>query len=43
MFRFEYSKETIAVFISNAISDHEMNFDIKHTTKYNFGHILGKS
>ena len=32
MFKFEYLKETIAVFISNAISDHEMSFEIKHTT-----------
>ena len=29
--KFEYLKETIAVFISNAISDHEMSFEIKHT------------
>ena len=28
MFKFEHLKETIAVFISNAISDHEMNFKI---------------
>ena len=32
----EYLKETIAVFISNAILDHEMNFEIKHTIKHNF-------
>ena len=31
MFKFEHLKETIAVFISNAISDHEMSFEIKHT------------
>ena len=30
MFKFEQLKETIAVFISNAISDHEMGFEIKH-------------
>ena len=29
MFKFEYLKETIAEFISNAISDHEMSFEIK--------------
>ena len=29
MFKIEYLKETIAEFISNAISDHEMSFEIK--------------
>ena len=28
MFKFEHLKETITVFISNAISDHEMRFEI---------------
>ena len=32
---------TIAVFISNAISDHEMSFEIKHTIKHNFRLKLG--
>ena len=36
-------KETIAVFISNAISDHEMNFETKHTIKNDFRFKLGKS
>ena len=36
MFKFEYLKDTIAVFISNAISDYEMGFQIKHTIKRNF-------
>ena len=31
MFKFKHLKETIAVFISNAISDHEMSFEIKRT------------
>ena len=35
-------KETIAVFISNAISDYEMSYEIKHT-KYNFRLKLGNS
>ena len=42
MFKFEYLKETIAVFISNAILDHEMSFEIKHTIKHNFMLKLGK-
>ena len=41
MFKFEYLKDTIAVFISNAISDHEMSFQIKHTIKRNFRLKLG--
>ena len=32
MFKFEHLKETIAVFISNAIWDHEKSFEIKHTS-----------
>ena len=32
MFKFEYLKETIAVFLSNAISDHEMSFEINITS-----------
>ena len=36
MFKFKYLKETIGVFISNAISDHKMSFEIKHTVKHNF-------
>ena len=36
MFEFEYLKVTIAVFISNAISDHEISFEIKHTIKHDF-------
>ena len=43
MFKFEHLKETIAVFISNVISDHEMSFEIKHTIKHNFRFKLGKS
>ena len=43
MFKFEHMKETIAVFISNVISDHEMGFEIKHTIKHNFSHKLRKS
>ena len=31
MFRFEHLKETIAVFISNVKSDHEISFEIKDT------------
>ena len=31
------------MFISNAISDHEMSFEIKNTTKHNFRLKLGKS
>ena len=41
MFKFEHLKETIAVFISNAISDHEMNFEIMHAIKHNFSFKLG--
>ena len=41
--KFEDLKETIAVFISNAISDHEMSFEIKHTIKHNFRLTLEKS
>ena len=33
MFKFEYLKETIALFKSNAISDHEMSFEIKGALK----------
>ena len=29
-------KETITMFRSNTISDHEMSFEIKHTIKHNF-------
>ena len=36
MFKFDHLKETIAVFILNAISDHEMSFEIRHTIKHNF-------
>ena len=36
MFKFEYLKETITVFMSNAISDHEMSFEIKPVMKHNF-------
>ena len=43
MFKFEYLKETNAVFITKAISDHEMNFEIKHTIKHNFRLKLEKS
>ena len=43
MFKFEYLKETIAVFISNAISDHEMSFEIKYTIEHNFRLKLGKA
>ena len=32
MFKFEYLKKTIAVFLSNAISDHEMSFEINITS-----------
>ena len=31
------------MFISNAISDHEMSFEIKNTVKHNFRLKLGKS
>ena len=41
MFKFEHLKETIAVFISNAISDHETSLEIKHTIKHNFRLKLG--
>ena len=43
MFKFKYLKETIAVFISNATSDHETSFEIKHTIKHNLRLKLGKS
>ena len=43
MFKFGYLKVTTAVFISNAMSDHEMSFEIKHTSKHNFRLKLGKS
>ena len=43
MFEFEHLKETTAVFTSNAISDYEINFEIKHTIKHNFRLKLGKS
>ena len=43
MFKFEHLKETIAVFISNAISNHEMSLEIKDTIKHNFRLKLGKS
>ena len=43
MFKFENLNETNAVFISNAISDHEMSFKIKHTVKLNFRLKSGKS
>ena len=43
MFKFEYLKDTIAVFISTAISDLEFGFEIKHTMKDNFRLKLGKS
>ena len=36
MLKFEYFKETIAVFMSHPISDHKMSFEIKHTIKHNF-------
>ena len=36
MFKFEHLKETIAVLISNAVSGHEMSFEIKHAIKHNF-------
>ena len=42
MFKFEHLKQTVAVFISNAISDHEMSFEIKHAIKHNFRLKLGK-
>ena len=37
------AKVAIAVFISNAKSDHEIKFKIKHTIKHNFLLKLGKS
>ena len=48
MFKFKHLEETIAVFtiavlISNAISDHEISFEIKNTIKHNFRLKLGKS
>ena len=43
MFKFEHLKESIAVFISNAISDHEMSFEIKHSIKHNLRLKLWKS
>ena len=41
MLKFKYLKETIAVFISNTISDTKMSFEIKHTIKHNFRLKLG--
>ena len=35
MFKFEHLKETVAVFTSSAISNHEKSFEIKHTIKHN--------
>ena len=35
--------KTTAVFISNAFSDHEMSFEIKHNIKHNFRLKLGES
>ena len=35
-------KETISVFISNEISDHEMSVEIKHIIKHSFRLELGK-
>ena len=43
MLTFENLKEAIAGFISTAISDHKMNFEIKHTFKHNFRIKSGKS
>ena len=43
MFQFEHLKGTIAVFITNAISDHEMSFEIEYTVKHNFMLKFGKS
>ena len=43
MFKFKHLKETIALLTSNAIPDHEMSFEIKHTTKHNFRLKFGKS
>ena len=40
------NKETITILpngILNAISDHEMSFEIKHTIKHNFRFKLAKS
>ena len=42
MFKFEYLQGTIAVFISNAISDHDMSFKIKHAIKLKFQAQIGK-
>ena len=36
-------KRDHAVFISNTVSGHEINFEIKHTIKHNFRLKLGKS
>ena len=43
MLKFENLKEAIAVVISKAISDHKMNFEIKHTFKHRFRLKSGKS
>ena len=43
MFKFEHLNETIAVFILNAITHHEMTFEIKHSIKHNFRLKMGKS
>ena len=43
MFKLKHLKETIAVLIPNAISDHEMSFEIRYTIKHNFRLKLGKS
>ena len=43
MFKFEYLKETIAVFISNAISDHEMSSTYIPIRLYHFTHVYQKS
>ena len=41
MFKFEYLQGIIAVFISNAISDHD-SFKIKHAIKLKFQAQIGK-
>ena len=43
MFKFEHLKKIIAVFTSNAISDHEISFEIKRIIKHIFRFKLGKS
>ena len=40
MFNFNHLNEAIAVFTSNAISDHQMSFEIKPTIKHNLRKIL---